>query len=74
MEPASSPLPSPSSPWSHIAVTHGDFGRQGGEPLGLPGPHAAAEDAAQLRARLLRMIVDSEQSRKSTAAENFHAR
>jgi hypothetical protein len=73
MEPVSSPLPSPSGPWSHIAVTHGDFGREGGESLGLPGPRAA-EDAAQLRARLLRMIVDSEQSRKSTAAENFHAR
>lgn len=66
-------LPSPSVAWSHLAASQGE------SPLGeaaqspVPGPHRA-EDASQLRARLLRMIVDSEHSRKSAAAEAFNAR
>jgi hypothetical protein len=74
MDSAPSPLPSPSGPWSHIAVTHGEFATGAGKQAALAGPHGSPENATQLRARLLRMIVDSEHSRKSAAADSFHAR
>jgi hypothetical protein len=74
MDSATPHLPSPSVAWSHLAASQGE------SPLGdagssvVPGPHRQEESASQLRARLLRMIVDSEHSRKSAAAEASHGR
>lgn len=69
MEPVASPVPSPSVAWSHLAAVHGD-----GLPVETPVGSARTDDASQLRARLLRLIVDREQTRKAAAAEPFHAR
>jgi hypothetical protein len=63
------PIPSPSSAWSRLALpASGEPSQAGGAP---PKCH---EDAAQLKARLLRMIVNNEQSRKSAANEAFNGR
>lgn len=74
MDSAASHVPSPSVAWSHLAASQGDHvladSRRGPSKI----PNRQEEDAAQLRARLLRMIVDSEQSRKTAAAESFNAR
>jgi hypothetical protein len=48
--------------------------RSTGPGASMAGPHRHEEDASQLRARLLRMIVDSEHSRKSAATEASNAR
>jgi hypothetical protein len=44
------------------------------ERLAASGSPMQREDAAQLKARLLRMIVNNEQSRKSAANEAFNGR
>jgi hypothetical protein len=72
MDSVTSHIPSPSVAWSHLAASQGEA-VLGDSPAGIAGPHRA-EDASQLRARLLRMIVDNEQSRKSAAADASHGR
>jgi hypothetical protein len=67
-------IPSPSVAWSHLAASQGETPMVDGGRVGLAGPHHLKEDASQLRARLLRMIVDSEHSRKTAAAEAFNGR
>ncbi|HEX6960429.1 MAG TPA: hypothetical protein VF175_01070 [Lacipirellula sp.] len=74
MDSAAPQIPSPSVAWSHLAASHGepvlvDLARGSHEK-----PQRSSDEAAQLRARLLRMIVDSEQSRKAAAAEGINAR
>ena len=74
MDSAAPQIPSPSVAWSHLAASHGervlaDLARGSHEK-----PQRSGDEAAQLRARLLRMIVDSEQSRKAAAAEGINAR
>jgi hypothetical protein len=70
-----SALPSPSAAWSRLATS------PAGESLSQPERSVAPvttrrreDDAAQLKARLLRMIVDNEQSRKSGTGESYHSR
>jgi hypothetical protein len=66
-------IPSPSVAWSRLAASQGENPLVDAATVGLAGPHCL-EDASQLRARLLRMIVDSEHSRKTAAAEAFNGR
>ena len=73
MDSATPHIPSPSVAWSHLAASQGENPLGDAGPSAVPGPHRP-EDAMQLRARLLRMIVDSEQSRKSAASEASHGR
>jgi hypothetical protein len=72
MESVSSHIPPPSVAWSQPAASQGDC-LSGEAASPLAGPHHAT-DATQLRARLLRMIVDSEHSRKTAATEASNAR
>ena len=74
MDSATPHIPSPSVAWSHLAASHGENPLGDAGPSAVPGPHRQEESALQLRARLLRMIVDSEQSRKSAATEASHGR
>ena len=74
MDSATPHIPSPSVAWSHLAASQGENPLGSGGPSAVPGPHHQEESALQLRARLLRMIVDSEQSRKSAATEASHGR
>jgi hypothetical protein len=74
MDSATPHIPSPSVAWSHLAASQGDRVLADSARELTGGPHRPEEDAAQLRARLLRMIVDSEQSRKAAAAESFNVR
>src|SRR5688572_17359148 len=74
MDSATPHIPSPSVAWSHLAASLGENSMTDAGRAGLAGPHHPLEDASQLRARLLRMIVDSEHSRKSAAAEAFNGR
>ena len=74
MDAATTHIPAPSSAWSRSAPSHpGDLLPE--TPLGsTPNTTLPGEDANHLRARLLRMIVDSEHSRKAAAAEAFNHR
>lgn len=74
MDSTSPHIPAPSAAWSHVAASQGESPLGGAAQSAELGPHCHAEDASQLRARLLRMIVDSEHSRKTAAAEAFNAR
>jgi len=69
---ASSHLPSPAA-WSELAARRlGEaIAESGVFPL---GPRVREDDASQLRARLLRLIVDSEHARKAAAIEAFNGR
>jgi hypothetical protein len=67
-------IPSPSVAWSHLAASQGENPLVEAGKAGLAGPHHPQEDASHLRARLLRMIVDSEHSRKTAAVEAFNGR
>jgi hypothetical protein len=68
MDSATPIIPSPSTGWGRLAATHG-------EPTAVVGPQNGAkpqrrdDDAEQLKARLLRMIVVNEQTRKAAADE-----
>ena len=61
-------IPSPSTGWGRLAATHG-------EPTAIVGPQGGGkpqrreDDAEQLKARLLRLIVANEQTRKAAADE-----
>jgi hypothetical protein len=74
MDSATPHIPSPSVAWSHLAASQGENPLGSAGPSAVPGPHHQEESALQLRARLLRMIVDSEQSRKSAATDASHGR
>jgi hypothetical protein len=74
MDSAASHLADTSRAWRHVAATHGDESAPDCARSTLAGTHRPAEDVTQLRARLLRMIVDNEHSRKTAAAEAFNAR
>ncbi len=74
MDSTSPHIPAPSLAWSHVAASQGESPLGSAAQSNAPAPHCRAEDATQLRARLLRMIVDSEHSRKTAAAEASHAR
>jgi hypothetical protein len=67
MDSAAPIIPSPSTGWGRVAATHGEH------PLpGIGGGSAVQrreDDAEQLKARLLRMIVANEQLRKAAADE-----
>jgi hypothetical protein len=73
MDTGASPIPSPSVAWSHLAASQGEIVRADATPRAAT-PSNGKEEATALRARLLRMIVDSENSRKAASAETFHAR
>lgn len=62
-------VPSPSTGWGRLAATHG-------EPAAIvgPQPQRREDDAEQLKARLLRMIVTNEQTRKAAADEARNGR
>ena len=70
---STTPIPSPSTGWGRLAATHG-------EPAAVVGPQASGksqrreDDAEQLKARLLRMIVANEQTRKAAADEARNGR
>lgn len=74
MDSTTSHIPSPSVAWSHLAASQGENLLGDASPSAVPAPHRQEENASQLRARLLRMIVDSEQCRKSAATEASHGR
>lgn len=74
MDYATPHIPSPSVAWSHLAASQGEPARPEGASTVKPAAQAAKEEASQLRARLLRMIVDKEHSRKAASAEAFNAR
>ncbi len=73
MDSATPIIPSPSSGWGRLAATHG-------EPTAIVGPQGAGkssrreDDAEQLKARLLRLIVANEQTRKAAADEARNGR
>ena len=75
MDAATPHIPAPSSAWSRLAPSNpGDLAPEA--PLGST-PHSALHgegNVNHLRARLLRMIVDSEHTRKAAAAEAFNHR
>ena len=66
-------IPSPSTGWGRLAATHG-------EPTAIVGPQSSGkpqrreDDAEQLKARLLRLIVANEQTRKAAADEARNVR
>jgi hypothetical protein len=70
---STTPIPSPSTGWGRLAATHG-------EPAAVVGPQSGGksqrreDDAEQLKARLLRMIVANEQTRKAAADEARNGR
>ena len=66
-------IPSPSVAWSHLAASQGEMTPPDTAPL-TPAPTSPKDEATALRARLLRMIVDRENTRKTASAEAFHAR
>jgi len=67
-------IPATSTAWSRLApLPASDDAFPGGPAMSPLGPQRC-EDAAQLRARLLRMIVDSEHTRKAAATEAFNGR
>jgi hypothetical protein len=73
MDSAAPIIPSPSTGWGRVAATHG-------EPIAIVGsqnglkPIRREDDAAQLKARLLRMIVTNEETRKAAADESRNVR
>lgn len=68
-------IPSPSIAWSRIASTHVDEPPSGATCSDAPSADVRRdEEAAQLRARLLRLIETSERNRKAVAAEAQNAR
>ena len=67
-------VPLPSAAWSHLAASHGENPHADAALPTLAGQHCPADDSSQLRARLLRLIVDNEHTRKSAAVEAFNAR
>lgn len=73
MDSVSPIIPSPSTGWGRPAAIHG-------EPTSMAGmsnsqtPLRRDDDAAQLKARLLRLIVANEHTRKAAAAEAQNAR
>jgi hypothetical protein len=68
------PIPSPSAAWSRLAVPlPADLASEPERAI-ASGAAVRHEDAAQLKARLLRMIVKNEQSRKSAANETYNGR
>lgn len=68
MDSASPIVPSPSTGWGRLAATHGDPTAVVGTPAGAKSQRRE-DDAEQLKARLLRMIVANEQTRKAAADE-----
>jgi hypothetical protein len=66
-------IPSPSTAWSRVATSRELPIDSGSTAAALSLQHRD-DDASQLRARLLKMIVDSEHSRKSAATEAFNGR
>ncbi len=62
------PIPSPSMAWSRV-VSIGDPAADALSST-TPIPIRREDDAAQLKARLLRMIVSNEQTRKTAAGES----
>ena len=73
MDSATPHIPSPSVAWSHLAASQGEMPGAGASPV-LPAGQSQVNETAQLRARLLQMIVDQEHSRKAASAEAFNAR
>jgi hypothetical protein len=74
MDSATPPIPLPSVAWSHLAASQGEMApSEAASPL-TPPTGSAQEAAEALRARLLRMIVAKEHSRKTASAEVFNAR
>ena len=73
MDSVSPIIPSPSTGWSRPVAMHG-------EPTGVINmsnsqpPQRRDDDAAQLKARLLRLIVANEHTRKAAAAEAQNGR
>lgn len=63
---AAGPIPSPSAAWSRLAST-GDSLSDSISGTSSSTPIRREDDAAQLKARLLRMIVTNEHSRKSAS-------
>jgi hypothetical protein len=74
MDSATPHVPLPSVAWSQLAASQGDMGRPDAASPMMPKAPSAKEEATALRARLLRMIVDREHSRKAASAEAFNAR
>jgi hypothetical protein len=75
MDSISPHIPAPSTAWRHLAESHTG---EPNVPVGLnsvpTGGAGSDGDSIQLRARLLRMIVKSEQTRKAAAADASNAR
>ncbi len=74
MDSTTSHIPSPSMAWSHLASTH-----VGESPAGTPIASTSnvvrrEDEAAQLRARLLRMIEHHDHLRKAAATEAQNSR
>jgi len=68
-------IPATSTAWSRVpALPASDDAVAGGPAMSPLGPQRREDAAAQLRARLLRMIVDSEHTRKAAATEAFNGR
>ena len=73
MDSVSPIIPSPSTGWGRPAAIHGDQNGVVGAPTSQT-PLRRDDDAAQLKARLLRLIVANEHTRKAAAAEAHNAR
>lgn len=73
MDSVSPIIPSPSTGWGRPAAMHGETNGAIGLPSGKSS-HRHDETAAQLKARLLRLIVANEHTRKSAAAEAQNGR
>ncbi|MBL9162876.1 MAG: hypothetical protein JNL18_09100 [Planctomycetaceae bacterium] len=66
-------IPSPSTGWGRLAATQGEPAAVVRSP-GSGNSQRREDDAEQLKARLLRMIVSNEQTRKAAADEARNGR
>ena len=75
MDSISPHIPTPSTAWRHLAESHtGEPNVPTGRTAVPTGGSGSEGDSTQLRARLLRMIVNSEHTRKAAAVEASNAR
>jgi hypothetical protein len=72
MESAAPIVPLPSAHWGTLAASHGEAGAPIAATTTAAPRHA--DDAAQLKARLLRMIVANEHTRKLASTEASNGR
>jgi hypothetical protein len=70
---STAPIPSPSVGWSRVTGLPGEPPAEA-ERSAVPVAKPREEDAAQLKARLLRMIISNEQNRKHAAPQTFSGR